>query len=64
MGRHRRHDGRRRRRPYICGKRFLDWELADPKGRMLDEVRAARDEVARRIDGLIAELDSTAPTTA
>ncbi|MGH2899295.1 MAG: arsenate reductase ArsC [Solirubrobacteraceae bacterium] len=50
--------------PYIPGKRYLDWELADPKGRPLDEVRATRDEIARRIDELIAELDSTVPTAA
>jgi len=49
--------------PYIPGKRYLDWELDDPKGRPLDEVRATRDEIARRVDALIAELDSTVPTT-
>lgn len=50
--------------PYIPGTRYIDWELADPKGRSLDEVRVTRDEIARRIDELIAELDSTVPTTA
>jgi arsenate reductase len=29
--------------PYIAGKRCLDWELPDPKGRPLEEVRAIRD---------------------
>ena len=43
--------------PYIPGKRYLDWELEDPKGRPLDEVRATRDEIARRVDALLAELD-------
>jgi arsenate reductase len=42
--------------PYIPGKRYLDWDLADPKGRPLDEVRATREEIARRIEGLLAEL--------
>ena len=43
--------------PYIPGKRYVDWELADPKGRSLDEVRATRDEIARRVAALVAELD-------
>jgi arsenate reductase len=43
--------------PYIPGKRYLDWELADPKGRPLEEVRATRDEIARRVAALIGELD-------
>jgi arsenate reductase (thioredoxin) len=43
--------------PYIPGKRYLDWELEDPKGRSLAEVRATRDEIARRVAALVAELD-------
>jgi arsenate reductase (thioredoxin) len=43
--------------PYIPGKRYLDWELPDPKGRLLDEVRATRDEIGRRVEELIGELD-------
>jgi arsenate reductase len=43
--------------PYIPGKRYVDWELADPKGRPLAEVRATRDEIAARVRGLLAELD-------
>jgi arsenate reductase (thioredoxin) len=42
--------------PYIPGKRYLDWDLADPRGRPLDEVRATRDEIASRIDSLLADL--------
>jgi arsenate reductase (thioredoxin) len=42
--------------PYIPGKRYLDWELDDPRGQSLDAVRTTRDEIARRIDGLLAEL--------
>jgi arsenate reductase len=38
--------------PYIPGKRYLDWELQDPKGRPLDEVRATREEIERRIGEL------------
>ena len=43
--------------PYIPGKRYIDWELPDPKGRPVEEVRATRDDIARRVDGLVAELD-------
>jgi arsenate reductase len=42
--------------PYIPGKRYLDWELEDPKGRPLEEVRATRDEIERRIVELVDEL--------
>ena len=45
--------------PYIPGKRYLDWELPDPKGRPVDEVRATRDEIAGRVDALVRELDAT-----
>ncbi len=44
--------------PYIPGKRYIDWELPDPKGRPVAEVRETRDEISRRVDALIAELDS------
>jgi arsenate reductase (thioredoxin) len=43
--------------PYIPGKRYIDWELTDPKGRPPAEVRAIRDEIARRVAELLAELD-------
>jgi arsenate reductase len=46
--------------PFIPGKRYVDWELDDPKGRPLDEVRATRDEIARRVETLVAELDAGA----
>lgn len=44
--------------PYIPGKRYLDWDLPDPKGRPVEEVRATRDEIERRIGRLVAELES------
>jgi len=44
--------------PYIPGKRYLDWDLPDPKGRPLDAVRATRDEIAERVRALVAELDA------
>jgi len=43
--------------PYIPGRRYLDWDLPDPKGKPLDAVRATRDEIARRVEALAAELD-------
>jgi protein-tyrosine-phosphatase len=43
--------------PYIPGKRYLDWELEDPKDRPVDDVRAIRDDIARRVRDLVAELD-------
>jgi arsenate reductase (thioredoxin) len=42
--------------PYIPGKRYLDWELPDPKGRPLTEVRATRDEIEHRVEALLTEL--------
>ena len=44
--------------PYIPDKRYVDWDLPDPKGRPLAEVRATCDEIQHRIAGLVAELDS------
>ena len=46
--------------PYIPGKRYLDWDLTDPKGLPIDDVRVIRDDIARRVDELVAQLD--APT--
>jgi protein-tyrosine-phosphatase len=42
--------------PYFPGKRYLNWELDDPAGQGLDAVRPIRDEIKRRVRGLIAEL--------
>ncbi len=38
--------------PYIPGKRYVDWELPDPAGKGLDDVRAIRDEIRRRVADL------------
>jgi arsenate reductase len=46
--------------PYIPGKRYLDWDLPDPKGRPLTEVRALRDEIAGRVLRLLRDVDSGA----
>ena len=43
--------------PYIPGKRYLDWDLPDPKGLPIDAVRAIRDDIADRVDALVSALD-------
>ncbi|MHB8311907.1 MAG: arsenate-mycothiol transferase ArsC [Candidatus Dormibacteria bacterium] len=42
--------------PYIPGKRYLDWDLPDPKGQSLERVREIRDQIAAHIEALVAEL--------
>jgi len=46
--------------PVIPGKRYVDWELSDPKDLPLDEVRAIRDDIERRIVELVKDLDRAA----
>jgi arsenate reductase (thioredoxin) len=41
--------------PYVPGVERDDWALPDPKGRPLDEVRAIRDEIRKRVGSLVAE---------
>ncbi len=43
--------------PVILGKRYLDWELDDPAGKDVEQVRPVRDDIERRVRGLMAELD-------
>jgi arsenate reductase len=42
--------------PVLPGTRYLDWALEDPAGKGVDAVRPIRDEIGRRIRGLVAEL--------
>jgi arsenate reductase (thioredoxin) len=44
--------------PYIPGKRYVDWDLPDPKGRPVEEVRAIRDDISRRVAELVRELSA------
>jgi protein-tyrosine-phosphatase len=44
--------------PLFPGKRYLDWELDDPAGKAVDDVRAIRDEIDARVRGLLAELEA------
>jgi arsenate reductase len=44
--------------PYLPGKRYIDWDLVDPKGLSPARVEAIRDEIAQRVRELAAELDA------
>jgi protein-tyrosine-phosphatase len=46
--------------PYIPGKRYIDWNLPDPKGRPIADVRRLRDDIERRVVELAHELDESA----
>jgi protein-tyrosine-phosphatase len=46
--------------PYFPGKRYIDWDLPDPKGQPLDQVRATREQISERVGALLAELDAAA----
>ena len=43
--------------PYVPGVRYLDWDLPDPKGQPVEAVRVTREEIERRVEALVAELD-------
>jgi arsenate reductase len=49
--------------PFVPGARYIDWELPDPAGRPIAEVRATRDEIAHRVQNLVSELDDPSTTT-
>ena len=42
--------------PFFPGRTYLDWELADPAGQGVEAVRPIRDEVRRRVEGLLEQL--------
>ncbi len=42
--------------PVILGKRYIDWDLEDPKGKSIERVREIRDEIAARVEQLLAGL--------
>lgn len=46
--------------PYIPGKRYIDWQLPDPKGQPLETVRRVRDRIAQQTRALAAGLDGRA----
>ncbi len=48
--------------PFYPGKRYEDWELDDPAGRSLEEVRPIRDEIRRRVVNLLGSLGGFSTT--
>jgi protein-tyrosine-phosphatase len=44
--------------PYVPGKRYVDWNLPDPKGRPIEEVRRLREDIAARVEELLRMLDA------
>jgi arsenate reductase len=47
--------------PYVPGKRYIDWDLPDPKGKPLADVRAIRNDIKQRVETMIGELDAERP---
>jgi hypothetical protein len=43
--------------PFVPGTRYIDWDLPDPKGRPVAEVRALRDRIQSEVDALLIGLD-------
>ena len=43
--------------PYVPGKRYLDWDLEDPKDLPIEQVREMREDIALRVQTLVRELD-------
>ena len=43
--------------PVIPGKKYIDWDLPDPKDRPIERVREIRDEISLRVDDLVRSLD-------
>ena len=48
--------------PFFPGKRYENWELPDPAGRSIEQVRPIRDDIEHRVRRLLAELDITPVT--
>ena len=44
--------------PVVPGKRYVSWQIEDPAARALPEVRRIREEIAGRVNELVADLDS------
>jgi arsenate reductase len=49
--------------PYLPGKHYVNWQLPDPKHEPIERVRAIRDDIATRVQELVAELDQQAAFT-
>jgi len=44
--------------PYVPGKKYIDWDLPDPDGKSVREVRAIRDDINARVRQLASDLDT------
>jgi protein-tyrosine-phosphatase len=44
--------------PFFPGKTYLDWPLNDPAGKGVEEVRPIRDEILKKVQALIEEIDA------
>jgi arsenate reductase len=44
--------------PFVPGRRYVDWDLPDPKGKDIETVRQIRDEIEKRVRALTLELDA------
>jgi arsenate reductase len=42
--------------PYVPGAHVVDWDISDPAGRPIEEIRAIRDDIASRVDVLLTSL--------
>jgi arsenate reductase (thioredoxin) len=49
--------------PVFPGKRYLDWQLADPAGKGVAAVRPIRDDIERRVRTLLTDLTTDPPAT-
>jgi arsenate reductase len=44
--------------PYIPGKKYVDWDIPDPKGLPVEQVRGIRNDIFKRVQELVHQLDS------
>ena len=42
--------------PVVPGKRYVDWELTDPAGKSIEQIRSIRDAIKQRVEALLGEL--------
>jgi protein-tyrosine-phosphatase len=48
--------------PVFPGKRYLDWDLPDPAGLAVEQVRPIRDEISARVRALLGEMEGSGPS--
>ncbi len=45
--------------PLVPGKRYEDWDLTDPSGKSLEQIRSIRDSMKQRVEALLHEIHPT-----